>query len=64
MTAQAERIRALNDQLRRDLTTGVSVITPGAHLNVFLKSTGPDHLVARSLTLDEGSLPFSILHLY
>jgi hypothetical protein len=29
MTAQAERIRALNDQLRRDLTTGIAVITPG-----------------------------------
>lgn len=29
MTAQAERIRALNDQLRRNLTTGIAVITSG-----------------------------------
>jgi uncharacterized protein DUF3768 len=28
-TANTERIRALNDQLRRDLTTGLAVFTPG-----------------------------------
>jgi hypothetical protein len=29
MPAQAERIRALNDALRRNLNTGLAVITPG-----------------------------------
>jgi hypothetical protein len=29
MSSQTEQIRALNDQLRRELSTGLAVITPG-----------------------------------